>query len=120
VTEALHALNGPKGWSLEIQQARLDGLKKAMQGRRYDLEVMPKRELTARATVRISLLVLGQRAPELSLSNGVVIRSSISSFNATKAFRSQLVRRTSKWPGVPDRLLRPLCATVRRCEPLPS
>ena len=57
VTEALSTLNGPTGWSLDIQRARLDGLKKSMQGRRYDLEMMPKRELTARATVGISLLV---------------------------------------------------------------
>jgi hypothetical protein len=62
VEEALCTLNGRVGWSLEIQRARLDGLKKAMQGRRYDLEMMPKRELTARATVRISLLTLGQNA----------------------------------------------------------
>jgi hypothetical protein len=62
VTEALCTLNGPTGWSLDIQRARLDGLKKSMQGRRYDLEMMPKRELTARATVGISLLVLGQSA----------------------------------------------------------
>jgi len=67
VTEALCTLNGPTGWSLDIQRARLDGLKKSMQGRRYDLEMMPKRELTARATVGISLLILEQRVPGSSL-----------------------------------------------------
>lgn len=35
----------------EICSARLVGLEKAMQSRRYDLELMPKREQTARATV---------------------------------------------------------------------
>jgi hypothetical protein len=51
VTEALVTMNGPAGFSLEIQRARLEGLKKAMLARRYDLEMMPKREMTARATV---------------------------------------------------------------------
>jgi hypothetical protein len=51
VTEALCTLNGPSGFNLEIQRARLDGLKKTMLARRYDLDMMPKRELTARATV---------------------------------------------------------------------
>jgi hypothetical protein len=67
VTEALLTLNGPDGSGLDIQHARLDGLKKAMQGRRYDLEMMPKRELTARATVGRLVFVLVQNAPEISV-----------------------------------------------------
>ena len=51
VSEAMCTFNGPTGWTLEIQRARLDGLNKAMQARRYDLETMPNREQTARATV---------------------------------------------------------------------
>ena len=61
VTEAWRTLNGPTGWGAEIQRARPDVLKRAMQGRRYDLEMMPKRESTARATVRSSPFLLDSK-----------------------------------------------------------
>lgn len=121
VTEALCTLNGPAGFNLEIQRARLDGLKKAMLARQYDLEVMPKRELTARATVCKISPPRGRRArQDESFANTMIYRSSTSLFSAINASSSRLARQTWRSPGMQGRLQRPLGAIVPPCAPSPS